>query len=310
VRRTRRLRRPAPITVAAVLAAVIVGSVALPGTADAATKPRCPKQPTRNVQYRRVEGVDPKLLSVDVFPPEGGCPAPVVVWVHGGGWQIGDKSNQMTDKVTLLNDLGYVVVSVNYRLTDPAADDPVQYPTHSEDVAAAVAWAHDRIGKYGGDPRRIALMGHSAGAQIVANVATDPQFLAAHDLALDDLACVAPLDTEGFDVTRQGQLGTQLYLDAFGTDPDVWADASAINDVTRGAGIPPHLLVRRGTLPRQRQLEAYANALIAAGIPVTIVDARGLSHNQVNSQIGAPGDTVMTPAVTAFLAECFGSDRR
>jgi hypothetical protein len=68
--------------------------------------------------------------------------------------------------------------------------------------------------------------------------------------------------------------------------------------------------VQYDTLPRQRQLEAYANALTAAGIPLTIVDARGLSHHQVNSQIGAPGDTVMTPAVTAFLAECFGSDRR
>jgi acetyl esterase/lipase len=254
--------------------------------------------------------VDPKLLSVDVFPPASGCPAPVVVWVHGGGWRIGDKSNQMTDKVRLFNDLGYVVVSVNYRLTDPAAADPVQYPTHAEDVAAAVGWVHDRIGKYGGDPRRIALMGHSAGAQIVANVATDPQFLGAHDLALDDLACVAPIDTEGFDVSRQGQFGTQIYLDAFGTDPEVWAEASAVNHIARGAGIPRHLLVRRGTLPRQRQLEGYANTLTAAGVPVTIVDARGLSHAQVNNQIGAPGETVMTPAITTFVAECFGSDRR
>jgi hypothetical protein len=141
----------------------------------------------------------------------------------------------------------------------------------------------------------------------VANVATDPQFLAAHDLTLDDLACVAPLDTEGFDVTRQGQLGTQLYLDAFGTDPQVWADASALNHVARGTGIPPHLLVRRGTLVRQRVLDAYANALTAAGVPVTIVDARGLSHNQVNTEIGASGDTVMTPAVTSFLTACFST---
>ena len=291
------------------VAAAVIGAfilAALPTAAGAATKQQCPKQPTRNVQYRKVKGVDPKLLSVDIFPPETGCPAPVVMWVHGGGWQIGDKSNQMANKVKLLNDLGDVVVSVNYRLTDPSSANPVQYPTHAEDVAAA-AWVHENITKYGGDPKQIALMGHSAGAQIVANIATDPQFLAAHDLALDDLACVAPLDTEGFDVTRQGQLGTPLYVDAFGTDPEVWAEASAINHVDRGAGIPPHLLVRRGTLPRQRQLEAYADALTAAGVPVTIVDARGLSHNEVNAQIGAPGDTVMTQAVTSFLEGCFAS---
>jgi arylformamidase len=292
------------------LVALAVGSVST--TAGAATKPAkaaCPGNgaPTRNVQYRKVKGVDPNLLSVDVYPPKTGCPAPVVVWVHGGGWQIGDKKNQMTDKVKLLNDLGYTVVSVNYRLTDPTSPEPVQFPTHADDVAAAIAWVHKKIGKYGGDPRAIALMGHSAGAQIVANVATDPQFLGAHGLDLDAISCVAPLDTEGFDVTRQGQLGTQLYLDAFGTDPTVWTEASAIDHVARGAGIPPHLLVRRGTLPRQRELEAYADALTAAGVPVTIVDARGLSHNEVNTQIGAPGDTVMTPAVTSFLADCFAT---
>ena len=271
--------------------AALVGAVALavlPTAAGAAAKKACPKQPTRDVQYRKVKGVDPKLLSVDLYPPKTGCPAPVVIWVHGGGWQIGDKSNQMTDKVKLLSELGYMVVSVNYRLTDPSATDPVQYPTHAEDVAAAIAWVHEKIQKFGGDPEQLALLGHSAGAQIVANVATDPQFLGAHDLALDDLACVAPLDTEGFDVTRQGQVGTQLYLDAFGTDPQVWAAASPITHVARGAGIPPHLLVRRGTLPRQRVMETYANALTAAGVPVTIVDARGLSHSQVTPRSARP----------------------
>ena len=290
--------------------AVAVGALALalfPTAAGAATKKACPTQPAKGVQYRKVKGVDPTLLSVDVYPPRTGCPAPVVIWVHGGGWQIGDKSNQMTNKVRLLNDLGYVVVSVNYRLTDPSSPNPVQYPTHAEDVAAAIAWVHDRIGKFGGDPREIALMGHSAGAQIVANLATDPELLGAHDLDLDDVACVAPIDTEGFDVSGPAGFGIQLYLDAFGTDPEVWADASALHHVTGGAGIPLHLLVRRGTAARQRQLDAYANALRASGIPVRIVDARGLSHADVNKLIGAPGDTVMTPAVTRFLSECFSN---
>jgi acetyl esterase/lipase len=153
-------------------------------------------------------------------------------------------------------------------------------------------------------------MGHSAGAQIVANLATDPELLGAHDLDLDDLACVAPIDTEGFDVSGPAGFGIQLYLDAFGTDPEVWADASAIHHVRADAGIPPHLLVRRGTAARQRGLDAYAHALRTAGVPVTIVDARGLSHADVNKLIGAPGDTVMTPAVTTFLSECVQTDRR
>jgi len=267
----------------------------------------CPNggTPERNVPYASVPGVDPNLLSLDIYPPETGCPAPVVVWVHGGGFRIGDKRFQMVDKVRLLNDLRYMVVSVNYRLTDATAAEPVRYPTHAQDVASAIAWIDRNIARYGGDPDQIALMGHSAGAQIVATVATDPQLLGAHGLAPDDLACVAPLDTEGFDVARQVGLGLPIYVDTFGTDPATLTAASPLTHVKTGAGIPPHLLVKRGSIGRQRLVDQYSAALTAAGIPVTVVDARGLTHEDVNVRIGAVGDTVMTPAVTTFLADCF-----
>ena len=147
--------------------------------------------------------------------------------------------------------------------------------------------------------------------EIVANIATDPQFLGAHDLDLDAISCVAPLDTEGFDVTRQGQLGTPLYLDAFGTDPQVWAEASAIDHVARWRGHPaPSSRAARHASETTGARGVRETRSTAAGVPVTIVDARGLSHNEVNSQIGAPGDTVMTPAVTAFLAGCFSIKRQ
>ena len=269
-------------------------------------KAKCPTDgtPLRNVRYEKVTGVDPNLLSVDVYPVATGCPAPVVVWVHGGGWRVGDKRFQMADKVAHWNDLGYTVVSVNYRLTDPAAAEPVRYPTHNEDVAAAVAWVHDNIARYGGDPDRIALLGHSAGAQIVASVATDPTYLDTHDLAPTDLRCVAPLDTEGFDVARMAGAGNPIYLDAFGSDPATWTEASPLTHVTADADLPPHLLVRRGTLGRQRIMQQYADALTAAGVPATVIDGTGLTHGDVNRLIGAPGDTRMTPTLDVFLAEC------
>ena len=170
---------------------------------------------------------------------------------------------------------------------------------------------HDKIGKYGGDPRRSRSWATRPARRSSPTSRPIRSSSAAHDLALDDLACVAPLDTEGFDVTRQGQFGTPLYLDAFGTDPQVWADASAIDHVARRRGHPAaSARAARHAARDNGELEAYANALTAAGVPVTIVDARGLSHNEVNSQIGAPGDTVMTPAVTAFLAGCFSTSRQ
>lgn len=289
------------------LAAVVT---ALAGAAPVAAAPgrarKCPTDgtPVRNVPYETVKGVDPKLLSVDVYPVATGCPSPVVAWVHGGGWRTGDKRFQMVDKVAHWNALGYTVVSVNYRLTDPTAAEPIRYPTHNEDVAAAVAWVHHNIAAYGGDPERVALLGHSAGAQIVASVATDPTYLGAHDLSPKDLRCVAPIDTEGFDVARMVGAGIPLYAEAFGTDPATLTEASPLTHVTADAAIPPHLLVRRGTLGRQRIMQQYADALTAVGVPVTVIDGAGLTHGDVNRLIGAPGDTRMTPTVDSFLADC------
>ena len=225
--------------------------------------------------------------------------------MHGGGWQHGDKTNQITDKVRLFNTKGWLLVSVNYRLTDPSSADPVVYPTHNEDVAAATAWVHDNIARYGGDPSRIALLGHSAGAQIVASIGTDERYLGAHGLTLSDVQCVGALDTEGFDVSRIAATGNAMYHAAFGDDPATWADASPLQHVASGKGIPAFLVVERGTPARRRGEQDFADALNAAGVPATILDAGALTHAQVNAQIGAPGDTVMTPALTTFLTGCF-----
>lgn len=299
-----RIRR----AVVLVVVATVALTLAVPVAAQAGgRRDRCDADPaaTRDLRYRKVpRGVDPNLLSLDVYPAAE-CPAPVVVWVHGGGFRKGDKANGMRDKVAHWNGLGYTVVSVNYRLTDDVDPDTVRYPTHAQDVASAVSWVHDHVAEYGGDPDRIALVGHSAGAQLVASVATDPALLRARDLAPADLACVAPLDTEGFDVTRRAAAGDPIYANTFGADPVVWRAASPITHVTPDADVPAHLLVARGSQPRRRVVDRYAEALRVAGAPVTVVDGAGLSHADVNRLIGEPGDAVMTPALDTFLAQCF-----
>jgi acetyl esterase/lipase len=290
-----------------VLAGVTLG---VPGAGAAGGGGDCvdDRRPARDVPYRKVRGPGAGLTTLDVYPAPEGCDTPVVVWVHGGGWRVGDKAQGQDDKVRLFGDLGYAYVSVNYRLTDDAAADPVRFPAHEQDIAAAVAWVHDHIADYGGDPDRIAVLGHSAGAQLVALLATDGRFLARHDLGRDALACVAPLDTEGFDVTaaanapgRQGR----IYQGAFGTDPAVWRRASALEHVAPDEDIPPVLLVARGTPDRRAAVQAFADALRAAEVPVTIVEAGGYSHRQVNTQIGVDGEQVITPALTTFLRGCF-----
>jgi acetyl esterase/lipase len=299
-------------SIAAVLAGVLAGVVVPAAGAAGGRDCGVDRSPVRDLTYRRVRGPGAGLTKLDVYPAPEGCATPVVVWVHGGGWRVGDKAQGQDDKIRLFGDLGATYVSVNYRLTDDDAAEPVRYPVHEEDVAAAVAWVHDHIARYGGDPDRIAVLGHSAGAQLVALLATDPRFLARHDLDLDALSCAAPLDTEGFDVTtaasapgRQGR----IYQSAFGTDPEVWRRASALGHVAAGAGIPPMLLVARGTPERRAAMQAFADALEAADVPVTVVEAGSYTHRQVNRSIGVDGEQVITPALTTFLRDCFAGDR-
>ena len=282
-------------------------STAMPGSASGATCDQSGTVATKS--YRTIAGVGPDLTSLDVYPVAGRCTAPVVLWVHGGGYRTGDKKNQMRDKVSLFNGRGWVVVSINYRLTTPGLAGSAQFPDHFDDVAAAVAWVHANIAAYGGDPTRLALLGHSAGADIVSNVATNPAYLGQHGLRLDALRCAGPLDTEGFDKTTAGANDPdgerEQWRVALGNNPTYLADTSATQLIKPGIGIPPMIGVVRGTAQRQQIETAFLQALRDAAIESTTIDARTLTHNQVNNQIGAPGDSVMTAPLITFLTACF-----
>jgi arylformamidase len=254
-----------------------------------------------------------RLQQLDLYLPdvEGCAPVPVVVWVHGGGWQIGDKTHAIAPKVALWNDAGWAVVSVNYRLTDPAVPEAerVVAPAHNEDVAAAIGWLVDNADDVGVDPARVAVLGHSAGAGIVAALATDPTYLEAQGVQPSDLGCVAPLDTEAFSIAAAMDGGPTLvgvYEDAFGTDPAQWDELSPLTHVGE-APIPPLFLVTRGTAERRQNVATFADALERADGDVTIVDLPGFTHEDVNKRIGDATDDELTPALQAFLADCLAS---
>src|SRR5262249_28651835 len=100
--------------------------------------------------------------TLDVYAPTEGKDHPVVVWIHGGGWQAGDKKD-VQKKPQALVDKGFVLVSINYRLLPE-----VTIKQMAEDVAKAIRWVHDHAKDYGGDPDTLFVMGHSAGAQLAA----------------------------------------------------------------------------------------------------------------------------------------------
>lgn len=129
---------------------------------------------TRDIRY--APGDRDKL---DIYRPNGSAAAPVVVFIYGGGWKDGAKANYRFVAAELAT-RGFLTVVPDYRLFPE-----VRFPVFLQDNAAAVAWTKANIASYGGDPRRIFLMGHSAGAYNVAMLTLDKQWLAADGLDPD-----------------------------------------------------------------------------------------------------------------------------
>jgi len=264
----------------------------------------------RTVAYKSVEGVEPNLLSLDLYyRSDTAVKRPVVVYVHGGGWTIGDKAQQIDNKVRLFDSLGYVFASVNYRLSPTSGDrapDRVMYPIHNLDVADAVAWVLRNVHTYGGDPERVALLGHSAGAHLVSLTGTNPSFLEGAGMSLANLRGVAAIDTEGYDVVDAVAEGNNVYINAFGTDPAANRDASPIYNVQTEGDYPRFFIATRGSRRRVARATGFAEALREAGTEVTFIERNEYDHAGINRAIGAPGETFVTEPLVAFFESCFG----
>lgn len=237
---------------------------------------------------------------LDVYAPGDGHDRPIVVWIHGGAWQFGDKS-QVQTKPAAFNDRGYVFVSANYRF-HPA----VTYKDQGDDVARAIRWVRDHAGEYGGDPGRIFLMGHSAGAHLAALVATDERYLKNAGLKLGDLSGVVLLDGAGYDVPRQVQQAAlprlkTLYTTVFTDNEPTQRDASPITHVAPGKSIPPFLILHVASRRDSKaQSDRLASELRQAGVEATVTPAEGKTHATINRELGRPDDAP-TMAVFDFL---------
>lgn len=249
------------------------------------------------------------LQSLDVWrAKDAKGPAPLVVFVHGGGWQHGSKDNATGRfKPVHYPGEGYAFASINYRLVPGATVEQ-----QAADVAAAVRALVDRADSLGIDPQRIVLMGHSAGAHLVALVGADERYLRGAGLSFASIAGVIPIDGAAYDVPAQMKDGPAImqatYKQAFGTDP-VRQKALSPTMQARAPNAPRFLLVHVQRPDGERQAEALGEALTAGGSNVERASFPGeglQGHAEINRRLGDPA-YAPTATVDAWLKRVFST---
>lgn len=294
-----------------VLPWLIIGLATAPALADSQTLRQkflahmkaksAEAQPVDPTQY--VAGATQETLSygsapaqtIEVYAPPHPDHAPIIVMVHGGGWRIGDKNSPgvVDNKLKHWLPQGFIIVSVDYRMLPEA-----QVDTQARDVAQALAYVQTHAADWGGDPDRLILMGHSAGAHLVALLSADPAQVAAQGGL--PWAGTVVLDSAGLDIAQvMGQKHMRLYDDAFGSDPAYWATVSPSARLKSDA--VPMMLVCALKRPDDScgQAQAFALQLKAIGQDAP-VSQQDLTHMEVNKNLGLPG--AYTDAVDAFIA--------
>jgi acetyl esterase/lipase len=237
---------------------------------------------------------------LDIYVPDGARSAPVIFSIHGGALEAGDRSEERFVGQRFASS-GYVTVVISYRLSPD-----VSHPAHIQDVAAAFAWVTRNIARHGGDPHRILVIGHSAGAYLAMLLATDPRWLAAHKLSPRDIAGIAPVS--GFYwVDREG-VGPDRPAYIWGRDRKVWVDASPAHYLR--PDIPPVLLLDTdGDEPwRQQQKADFAAALRAAGHKdVTAYTVKGRTHMSVWTEMNDGEDEETSSQILRFAKRLFAA---
>lgn len=253
----------------------------LPASASAAWRGHSPSPQT----------FDYGPAKLDVYSRDGASGLPVVFFIHGGAWRIGNRSDVNAKPAFLLAN-GFCFVSIDYRML-PQAD----VATQAEDVEQAYRYVRENIARHGGDPDRIAVMGHSAGCHLAALTGLRGGLPGVASLVLDD--------TRAYDLEALARSGGMIraYARAF-PDPGQWRALSPVTYV-EGRKHPPTFIAYSGAQGRAADSQAFATRLRATGTKVTLFDGSAYSHLSINRDFGDDGDA-LTAAVMMFLKATVG----
>ncbi|NUS38276.1 MAG: alpha/beta hydrolase fold domain-containing protein [Lysobacter sp.] len=245
-------------------------------------KPTTP-EPVAKVENRSFPGPG-GAVPIRIYWPQGVDPnsrPPVVLYIHGGGWVIADLDTYDASPRAIANDAKAIVVSTHYR---QAPEHP--FPAAHEDTLAAYKWVLANAGKFGGDAKRVALVGESAGGNMATNIA-----IAARDQKLQaPLAQVLVYPVAGDDTNTPSYVenasakplskpAMEWFIKYAFKDPKEAHDPRiALDKRTDLAGLAPATVILAQIDPLRSEGEMYAKALQAAGVPVTMKTYDGVTH--------------------------------
>ena len=283
------------LSIGGLLALLLLGDVQAQGLRDAMSDRRTAKSAAQlgaellaDLPYGQHE-----RQRLDVYRPLKARSAPILLMVHGGAWDKGDKrmDRVIENKMARWLPQGYLFVSTNYRLLPDAT--PLQ---QAEDIAQALSYVQQHATGWGGDPQRVVLLGHSAGAHLVSLLSAAPEIGQAY--AVQPWLGTVALDSAAFDVERiMRDRHYRLYDKAFGQDPAYWRAASPVRRLQQ-AGAPMLAVCSSKRKEACRQAQGFAERGRALDMQVTVLP-QALSHGEINAQLGVPG--AYTDAVETFL---------
>lgn len=242
-----------------------------------------------HLPYAQAPGVRPDQLLLDLYIPRAVSKAPLLIYLHGGGWLAGDKSG-IGPKGEVFAAQGIVVASVNYRLAPVTPS-----PNACDDIAAAIAMLRRIAPSIGADPDRFVIMGHSAGAHLAALTVADERYLSPHAGPASAIRGLILLDGSAYDVPRmmQSERG-RLFDSNFGDNPAIWTQVSPLHFARNGNALPSTLLAYAGDdVLRAQAAHELADAIQRNGGSAVVISLPGKTHESIDSDLCEPGDPFM-----------------
>lgn len=255
----------------------------------------------RDLQYCGEEGCAERKHRLDLFLPQGKEKAPVVMWIHGGAWKLGDKAMFAGLGRRFAED-GVGMAAINYRLTPQ-----VKHPEHVKDCARAFAWLLANVAAHGGNPDRLFVMGQSAGGHLSSLLALDRRYL--DDLKVPAGAIKGAIPMSGvyeipaLEKARAGLLG--VFPDVFGSDPDACRQASPLTHVKNSSA--PMLVVTeaKDTFAVRASMGLFRAAFAREGVKgVEFVDAEDRDHISIVVRMFGKEDPVRARILEFVRSRC------